>query len=139
MLLPMPWQVNVCHHATCAAAAYTFEQGQRRFDDSRVLFNGLALFCPKSETRRSGNREGTARWFRLKLKNIPGKLQQLLLVDRDDFPARGTESLEYDLSFGWIQDRIGTNNARRSPMLIIMSVCLISCPLPLTAANVTGL
>src|SRR5215813_5038891 len=86
-------QMNVRHHAARAAAAYSFENRQRGFDDLREFLNSVALFDAEREASGRGNCENGPAIFALKLKHITGKLLDLLEIDVNDFATRRFEAV----------------------------------------------
>ena len=61
------------------------------------------------------------------------------LIDRNDFPPAGLQTVNHNFRSELSGIESPQRMTNRSPMLIIMSVCMIASRLPCTARKVTGL
>src|SRR5213593_752803 len=96
--------MHIRHHAAGTPAANALEDGQWRLHKLRKFLNCIALLRSQRETRCCGNRQNAAGAFGLYLKNVSGKLLDLLPVYGNDLPSGSSETVEHAFAFRSIVD-----------------------------------
>src|SRR5690348_3447393 len=105
-LVSAAWKVNVRHHSSCAPAADSFENRQRRFNNMSKFLDRVPLFGPQRQTRRGRNNENASPFPCLDLKHIPGELLELLEIDGNDIPSRRLDAIQNMLAFVRIRNGV---------------------------------